>query len=222
MASIHGIVFDCARPSALARFWADALGYQIRAYDEAEIARLRALGIDNVADDPTVVVDPPTPGLPSLWFVKVPESKRVKNRLHLDLRSELSMDDEVARLVGLGARGSIGATTASRPGPSSRTPRATSFAWSGPDWRYDPERRSTVAVEQPIVADPPGFASLPKAEQIEYLQNLWDRVASEPPNLPAPASHLELVDQRLSDYRAGLSVTRDAYKILDELEQSLD
>jgi hypothetical protein len=34
---IGAIVFDCERPAALARFWAAALGYGIRAYDEAEM-----------------------------------------------------------------------------------------------------------------------------------------------------------------------------------------
>ena len=49
--SIQSITFDCSRPSRLARFWADALGYAIRPYDDAEIARLRAMGIDDIADE---------------------------------------------------------------------------------------------------------------------------------------------------------------------------
>lgn len=40
---------------------------------------------------------------PDLLFLKVPERKEVKNRLHLDLRPE-DRDAEVARLEGLGAR----------------------------------------------------------------------------------------------------------------------
>ena len=102
--SILSITFDCARPSWQARFWADALGYAIRPYDDAEVARLRAMGIDDVADDPTVAVDPPEPGNPSLFFVKVPESKVAKNRVHLDLGPDDSMEAEVERLVGLGAQ----------------------------------------------------------------------------------------------------------------------
>jgi hypothetical protein len=80
------------------------LGYTIRPYDPDEIARLRAKGIEDVADDPTVAVDPPAPGAPTLFFVKVPEPKLTKNRLHLDLRPENSMEAEVERLIGLGAR----------------------------------------------------------------------------------------------------------------------
>ena len=40
---------------------------------------------------------------PDLLFLKVPDRKEVKNRLHLDLRPE-DRDAEVARLEGLGAR----------------------------------------------------------------------------------------------------------------------
>jgi hypothetical protein len=39
-----------------------------------------------------------------MWFVKVPEPKIAKNRLHLDLRAPDSVAEEVARLVALGAR----------------------------------------------------------------------------------------------------------------------
>jgi len=41
--------------------------------------------------------------LPDLLFLKVPEQKELKNRLHLDLRPE-DQDAEVARLEALGAR----------------------------------------------------------------------------------------------------------------------
>jgi hypothetical protein len=41
---------------------------------------------------------------PTLVFVRVPESKIVKNRLHLDVSPiDGSTEDEVTRLLGLGA-----------------------------------------------------------------------------------------------------------------------
>ncbi len=40
----------------------------------------------------------------SLYFMKVPEPKTSKNRLHLDLLADGSMDTEVARLVAAGAQ----------------------------------------------------------------------------------------------------------------------
>jgi hypothetical protein len=94
-------VVDCARPSALAAFWAEVLGYRVRPYDDAEIARLRAAGIDDLADDPTVPIDPPDGG-PSIFFVRVPEPKTVKNRMHLDVN--LRSVNELDWLVRLGAR----------------------------------------------------------------------------------------------------------------------
>ncbi|QOV40259.1 VOC family protein [Streptomyces ferrugineus] len=87
MARLHDIVIDCARPAVTARFWAAALdGYAVAPYDDAELARLRALGIAGPEDDPTVLVEPRGVG-PRLWCRLVPEPKRTRNRLHLDLVS---------------------------------------------------------------------------------------------------------------------------------------
>jgi len=102
MASLRDIVVDCAHPAALARFWAAALdGYAVAPYDEAELARLRSMGVLDTEDDPTVLVT--GPGLPRLFFQRVPEPRRVKSRLHLDLTAA-DPEQEVARLAGLGAR----------------------------------------------------------------------------------------------------------------------
>ncbi|MGI8698529.1 MAG: VOC family protein [Mycobacteriales bacterium] len=97
---LRSIVVDCARPHQLARFWAVALGYTVRPYDDAEVERLRAAGIDNVEDDPSVVIDPPDHG-PTVWFNLVPEPKAGKNRVHLDV--DLTDAAELERLVTLGA-----------------------------------------------------------------------------------------------------------------------
>ena len=43
-------------------------------------------------------------GRTRLLFIEVPEAKQVKNRLHFDLRpTDVSRDEEVERLLGLGA-----------------------------------------------------------------------------------------------------------------------
>jgi hypothetical protein len=99
---VNGICFDCERPAPLARFWAEAVGYHVREYTEADLASLRAAGIHDGEDDPTVAVDGPD-GAISLWFGKVPEGKVVKNRVHLDLMPDTCMEEEVERLVGLEA-----------------------------------------------------------------------------------------------------------------------
>jgi hypothetical protein len=38
-----------------------------------------------------------------MWFVRVPEPKIAKNRVHFDLRAHGDIESEVARLVSLGA-----------------------------------------------------------------------------------------------------------------------
>jgi hypothetical protein len=102
MARLHDVVFDCRHPASIARFWAAALdGYQVAPYDEAELARLRGLGIFDPADDPSVLVE--APGLrPRFFFQLVAEPKVVKNRVHLDLACD-SAAAELARLRELGA-----------------------------------------------------------------------------------------------------------------------
>jgi catechol 2,3-dioxygenase-like lactoylglutathione lyase family enzyme len=104
VAVIRDVVVDCAHPASLARFWAAALdGYAVAPYDAAELARLRAAGVEHVEDDPTVLVEPGPGGGPRLFFQRVPEPRTAKNRLHLDLRCD-DPDGELARIQGLGAR----------------------------------------------------------------------------------------------------------------------
>jgi hypothetical protein len=103
MASLADIVFDCTRPSVLARFWADALeDYRVAPYDDGELARLRSMGITDVDDDPTVLVEPTAGVGVRLWFQSVPEPKRSKNRVHIDLQTD-DFELEIARLLRLGA-----------------------------------------------------------------------------------------------------------------------
>ncbi len=102
MASLADIVFDCAHPASLARFWAAVLDdYAIAPYDDAELARLAAGGITDAEDDPTVLVESSSGG-PRLWFQQVPEPKAAKNRVHLDVRAP-DRSLEVERLQALGA-----------------------------------------------------------------------------------------------------------------------
>jgi catechol 2,3-dioxygenase-like lactoylglutathione lyase family enzyme len=88
---IQCLCIDTRDPTRLAAFWQAALGWR-RTYEE----------------DSEIVLEPPagTPEdgiVPDLVFLKVPEEKVAKNRLHLDLRPQ-DQDAEVARLEGLGAR----------------------------------------------------------------------------------------------------------------------
>jgi catechol 2,3-dioxygenase-like lactoylglutathione lyase family enzyme len=88
---IQCLCIDTADPAGLAAFWQSALGWR-RTFEK----------------DDQVVLEPPEgtkeDGVsPDLLFLRVPEEKAGKNRLHLDLRPE-DQAAEVARLEGLGAR----------------------------------------------------------------------------------------------------------------------
>jgi hypothetical protein len=99
MARIRDIVIDSIDPPALARFWAAALdGYEVRPYDEAEIARLASMG-RTPETDPQVAVDGPGP---TIFLQETSVPKKGRNRLHLDLVGG-PRTDEVSRLCSLGA-----------------------------------------------------------------------------------------------------------------------
>ena len=99
MAGLREIVFDCAQPARLARFWAAVLdGYAVRPYDAAEIAKLAARGL-TPETDPAVLVDGPGP---ILCFQLAARPNPVKGGLHLDV-STRDRRAEVARLIALGA-----------------------------------------------------------------------------------------------------------------------
>ncbi len=44
-------------------------------------------------------------------------------------------------------------------------------------------------MEHTTIAEPTGFGELSKAEQIRYLQALWDRIVERPGEIPGPESH---------------------------------
>ncbi|HTZ28702.1 MAG TPA: VOC family protein [Streptosporangiaceae bacterium] len=104
MATIRDVIFDSRHPASIARFWAVAIdGYRVAPYDDAELARLRGIGINDPEDDPAVLVEPVTGRGPRLFFQRVPEGRTVKNRVHLDLDAP-DADAEADRLTRLGAR----------------------------------------------------------------------------------------------------------------------
>ena len=83
---IAALAVDCHDPPALAHWWSRLLGGEVEVDDDGD-ATLR------------------TPGGLAVDFARVPESKTVKNRLHLDLRADgTTRDEELDRLIALGAR----------------------------------------------------------------------------------------------------------------------
>lgn len=90
------LVVDCHDPERLAAFWCAVLDFTVidRSEGKVEIASW-----EPTAEEVRARQMPPT-----LVFVRVPEGKTVKNRLHLDVSPiDGSTEDEVARLLGLGA-----------------------------------------------------------------------------------------------------------------------
>ena len=66
---------------------------------------------------------------------------------------------------------------------------------------------------------PPGFAELSKAEQVRYLQSLWDQISEQPEEIPVPESHLKLVEERLRRYRQNTSSSQPAFEVIDRLQK---
>ncbi len=87
------LAVDAADPSAQARFWAAALGWEVTD-DGPDEADVEPAGFDY-----------PSPTALPLVFISVPEPKTVKNRVHLDLASASADDqaDQVRRLKDRGA-----------------------------------------------------------------------------------------------------------------------
>ena len=67
------------------------------------------------------------------------------------------------------------------------------------------------------IQTPPGFNDLPKAEQVRYLQALWDQISSNPDEVPVPESHLQLAEERLRRYREDPSTAKSAFDVIDRL-----
>ena len=99
MGSLRQVVIDCEKPSSLARFWAAALDdFEVRPYDDEEVARLAALGY-TPETDPGVIVDGPSL---EICFQKVDLESRSKTPVHFDIESA-DWPAEIERLTSLGA-----------------------------------------------------------------------------------------------------------------------
>ncbi len=80
------ITVDAIEPAAMAAWWSEVLDWTMVASDDPDEFEVR----------------PDADSAPGLLFVRVPEAKSQKNRLHIDLRPT-DQEAEVTRLLGLGA-----------------------------------------------------------------------------------------------------------------------
>ncbi len=69
-------------------------------------------------------------------------------------------------------------------------------------------------MSQTQVEMPPGFDNLPKAEQVRYLQALWDQISERPEEIPVPESHLQLAEERLRRYRQNPSSAQPSFELI--------
>jgi Glyoxalase-like domain len=95
--SLHAIVVDCHDSLTQAQYWAEVLEHEISERNPGEYE----------------VSDPARASTP-LYFMSVPETKTVKNRLHIDVTTDEPLEEEIARLVRAG-----GTLVEMRPDPSS-------------------------------------------------------------------------------------------------------
>ncbi|MFG2824689.1 VOC family protein [Kitasatospora sp. NPDC048365] len=84
---VQNVAIDCADAYGLARFWSEVTGRPHHPTDRPGDPEAQVMLAEG----------------PILHFNQVPEPKTVKNRLHLCLRPETSREEEVERLLGIGA-----------------------------------------------------------------------------------------------------------------------
>lgn len=124
MARSYQLTIDCQRPGAQVEFWCRALGYRPVPAPEGFATWndwYRSVGVPESEllpdEDGSDRIEDPDGVLPPIWFQLVPETKELKNRLHLDLdvgivggvklpwRARILVVDEfVAEMVEAGAR----------------------------------------------------------------------------------------------------------------------
>jgi catechol 2,3-dioxygenase-like lactoylglutathione lyase family enzyme len=95
------VIIDCHDLERAADFWCAVLGYQRGRGGEGWLSISAWAEDGGPADDQLRAGAVP----PYLAFVLVPETKTVKNRVHVDVTPvDRSRDEEVDRLIALGAR----------------------------------------------------------------------------------------------------------------------
>lgn len=84
--NLFALTYDCADAASLAAFWSGVLE---RPVDDAATAEMASIAPDQ--------------GGPHWYFMRVPEGKAVKNRMHPDLTTP-DLAAEVQRIIALGAK----------------------------------------------------------------------------------------------------------------------
>ena len=88
---IQCLTIDCKNPRELAEFWVKVLGWTVTHENENESFIERTVNGEV------------SPDYPDILFLRTPDEKVIKNRLHLDLRPN-NQEEEVNRVLALGAK----------------------------------------------------------------------------------------------------------------------
>lgn len=87
---LRHVTVDCADPYELATFWSKVTGWPLSDEDDP--------------GDPEALLMSPAP-VPGMLFIRVPEGKAGKNRIHFDwMPTERTRDEAVVRVLDLGAK----------------------------------------------------------------------------------------------------------------------
>jgi hypothetical protein len=110
------VVIDCSDPHPLAAWWAETLGWDVETQDADFIRSMVEQGFATEAEATVyngalvwatgAAISAGGAGLegtPRVLFQLVPETKQVKNRVHLDLRGSANRDELVQLLIARGA-----------------------------------------------------------------------------------------------------------------------
>ncbi len=88
MTNRFGVTIDCRRPTSLAPFWCEVLGYiqepppaGYQSWPDHDAAN----GVSATEADSGCTIIDPAGILPRIYFQQVPEAKTGKNRVHLDV-----------------------------------------------------------------------------------------------------------------------------------------
>ena len=71
------------------------------------------------------------------------------------------------------------------------------------------------------LSPPPGFDQLSVPEQIEYVQSLWEQIATSPEAVSTPDWHLDIIRRRLQDFEQHPEAGRSWDEVRAEIEQQL-
>lgn len=69
-----------------------------------------------------------------------------------------------------------------------------------------------------VPTPPPWFDDLSVQEQIDFVQSLWDRIASTPEQVPVPEWHKRILRERLEAFHANPTLGR----LWEEVRTDLD